>query len=91
VSTDKGHIHFTWQSNSGLGKAHQNDMAILVVLCPDRQECVYTLEGGYRSDGAAELPVPLFSGYEVQTWLSFLSKDRKDIASSLFTGSFVVA
>lgn len=90
-SVEKGVVLFNWEDNSGLGKAGRADKAILVVRCNEPKCCAYTLDGGLRSDGAASIRVDTFSGCEVQTWLGFLSKDRKDITNSVFTGQFVVA
>jgi len=87
----KDEVRFEWNNNAGLGKASEADKAILVVLCHALQTCKYTFEGGFRGDGAGFFRLNGFSGYEVQTWLSFLSKDGKDIAPSLFTGQFIVA
>jgi len=90
-SAEKGVIQFAWEDNSGLGKAGRADKAVLVVRRNEPKSCVYTLDGGFRSDGAASIQVNAFSGCEVHTWLSFVSKDRKDITNSIFTGQFVVA
>ncbi|HEY4150010.1 MAG TPA: DUF6266 family protein [Chitinophagaceae bacterium] len=91
TSSVKGQVDFTWKDNSGLGKACGADNAIFIVLCHGQGSCLYTLQGGLRRDGKASFPVNNFSGHEVHTWISFLSKDGKDIANSLFTGQLVVA
>jgi hypothetical protein len=90
-SFEKGRVHFTWKNNAGLGKAADADKAIFVVLCHAKHSSIYTLEGGYRRDGEGSIAVDAFSGSEVQTWIAFLSKDGKDIATSLFTGQLIVA
>jgi len=84
-------VMFNWTNNAGRGKADDNDKAILVVLCHEFESCVFTLTGAPRSAGTDTLHVHGFSGHEVQTWLSFMSKDKKDIAPSIFTGQFIVA
>ncbi len=91
VSDTTDQVRFTWTDNSGIGKAGAADKAILVVLCHELDHCAYTLTGAPRSAGTDILHVQGFSGKEVQTWLSFISKDNKDIASSLFTGQFIIA
>jgi len=90
-SAEKGLVQFNWVDNSGLGKAREADKVLLVVLCHGKDTCSYTFEGGLRRDCAASMRVDDFSGYEVQTWLSFVSKDGEDIATSFFTGQFIVA
>lgn len=89
--SEKGVIHFSWEDNSGLGKAGGADKAILVVRPSGLKACAYTLDGGFRHDGEASFRADAFSGYEVYTWLGFLSKDGKDITNSVFTGRFAVA
>jgi len=84
-------VLFNWTNNAGRGKANDNDKAILVVLCHACDSCVFTLAGAPRSAGTDTLHVHGFSGHEVQTWLSFISKDKKDMAPSIFTGQFIVA
>jgi hypothetical protein len=83
-------VTFNWTNNAGRGKANNNDKAILVVLCHARESCVFTFTGAPRSAGTDTLHVHGFSGLEVQTWLSFKSKD-KEMAPSIFTGQFIVA
>jgi len=79
-------INFTWINNSGTGKAKATDKAILVAHCPALKQTIWSSQV-LRSAGAAVLEVPAFSGEAVQTWLSFVTEDEKDIATSVFTGS----
>jgi hypothetical protein len=37
-----GLVNFTWANNTGAGKAAATDKAMLVIYCPERQQCVYT-------------------------------------------------
>ena len=90
-SAEKGVIQFSWEDNSGLGKAGKKDKAILVVRRNEPKGFTYTLDAGFRSDGGASIRVDTFSDCEVHTWLAFLSRDRKDITNSVFTGRLVVA
>ncbi|MBO9573750.1 MAG: hypothetical protein J7497_16310 [Chitinophagaceae bacterium] len=79
-------INFTWVNNSGLGKAKATDKAILVAHCPALKQTIWSKQV-LRSAGAAVLEAPDFSGQTVQTWLSFVTEDEKDIATSVFTGA----
>jgi hypothetical protein len=83
-------VVFNWTNNAGRGKANDADKAILIVVCHAYESCVFTLTGAPRSAETDTLHVHGFSGKEVQTWLSFMSKDKKDIAPSIFTGQFIV-
>lgn len=90
VSTVAGQVHFQWTDNSGVGKALPTDLAVLVVYCPSRNQCIYTTTGDYRSEGTDLLGVAAFSGLQVQTYISFISADGRDIASSIYTGALTV-
>lgn len=85
-----GRINFTWPDNSGLGKALPEDLALLVAYCADLNATIYRL-GANRSAGQDVLDVTGFSGKQVQTWITFISADEKDIASSIFTGQVLVS
>jgi hypothetical protein len=85
-----GAIDFSWTDNSGTGKALATDQALLVVYCADLKQVEWQLNGAKRSDAAGSLAVAQFAGKQVQTWLGFISADGKFIASSVFTGAFVV-
>lgn len=81
-----GVVGWHWTDNSGMGKAVANDTAVLAVYCEALQLGAYTTLGPVRSAGAATLNVPGFSGHPVHTWISFLSLDGKDSATSIYTG-----
>ena len=85
VAGAAGIINFNWTDNSGIGKAKGADKAILVAYCEALQQTVYVMDA-LRSAAAGNLAVPGFSGESVQTWISFITDDGKDIATSVFTG-----
>ena len=91
ATATNGIVYFTWTDNSGLGKAQNNDAAILVVYCEARKMTIYTLRGGSRSDGAGSIDVSIFKGNTVETWLGFISADGKDVANSFYTGELIVS
>ncbi|MBC8033936.1 MAG: hypothetical protein H7Y03_07305 [Chitinophagaceae bacterium] len=84
-----GNINFSWVDNSRIGKALPSDQAILVAFCEELGQSVYVIAAA-RSAQAGVLNVPGFSGKTVQTWISFISETRKDVAQSIFTGEVVV-
>jgi Family of unknown function (DUF6266) len=85
-----GVVAFTWANNTGIGKAKADDKAILVAFCPELDHTTYAI-GALRSAGAGTLNVPELKGKVVQTWISFVSADDKDIATSVFSGQVTVA
>jgi hypothetical protein len=89
ASAATGKIAWTWQADAGL-QDDPTDKAILVVYSPDLGRAAYTTAGAARSAGTDSLTIAAFSGKPVQTWLSFISADGKEIADSVFTGQVTV-
>ncbi|HEY4150704.1 MAG TPA: DUF6266 family protein [Chitinophagaceae bacterium] len=89
ASAVAGKIAWTWQVDAGL-QEDPTDKAILVAYSPDLGRAAYTTLGAARSAGADSLTIAAFSGKPVQTWLSFISADGKEIADSVFTGLVTV-
>ena len=90
VSSVAGAVAFSWTDNSGIGKAHPSDSTILVVYCEALNQTAFTVGGAIRSAGSGTISVPTFSGHEVQTWLTFMGYNGKEIATSLYTGKVTV-
>ncbi|MBO9203265.1 MULTISPECIES: DUF6266 family protein [Niastella] len=84
-----GGIEFSWARYGCTGelKTHK---AILVVYCETLNECVYNIGSARRCDFKATLEIPQLSGHEVHTWLSFLSDDECEIATSVYTGTCII-
>ena len=85
VKDGPGQIKYSWTDNSGNGIAKSDDKAILVAYCEDLNQCEFKVPGADRQAGSDTLAVSLFSGKQVQTWLSFISENG-NIATSSFTG-----
>lgn len=90
ASTTAGVINYTWQDNTGVGKAAGTDKCILVAYNPDTRQCIFTTAGAQRDMAQDALPVASFSGQAVETYIGFISADGKSIASSIYTGSVSV-
>jgi hypothetical protein len=89
ASAAAGKITWSWQASSGLGE-DPTDHAVLIVYSEDLGRAAYTLSGAVRNAGTDSLTIPVFSGKQVQTWLSFISANGKEIADSVFTGHLTV-
>lgn len=90
TSPTAGLLNFTWKNEvSGVGKAKPQDQVLLVAYCPELNRAVYR-KGAIRQTLADTLDVSGFAGKEVQTWITFISEDGKDIADSLYTGQVLV-
>lgn len=80
-------VKFDWLDNSGTGKALGTDIPVLVAFCPETGRSVYVMEGGQRSGLSQTLDTSIFAGKTVETWLAFLSADKKQSSDSVYTGS----
>ncbi|AEW01230.1 hypothetical protein A4D02_32910 [Niastella koreensis] len=84
-------VIFTWGNNSLChGNAKGDDKAILVVYCEALNQCVYSMNEINRSAGCAALPVSIFKGHKVETWIGFISANRKLISNSIYTGPLFI-
>ncbi|KAA9040859.1 hypothetical protein FW778_02120 [Ginsengibacter hankyongi] len=87
TSDAEGNIYFNWTDNTGNGTAKADDKVILVAYLPALKRVVLSMDAGRRADGTATLPAGDFAGYTVETWMGFVSKDERDAANSVYTGS----
>ena len=63
---------------------------MLVAFCPETGRSVYLMEGGLRSGLTQTLDTSIFAGKTVETWLAFLSADKKQSSDSVYTGSITL-
>ena len=83
---ENGNIFFSWTDNSGTGTAKTNDKVILLAYFPALKQMIYSISAAVRADCQALLITNAMKGYEVQTWIGFLSNDEKAAACSVYTG-----
>lgn len=83
-------IQFSWTNNSVASNADESDQVLMAAYCPEFNCTVYRI-GAARSAGNDTLQLPGFSGRLMHTWVSFISTDGEDIATSLYTGDVTVA
>jgi hypothetical protein len=86
VADENGNIHFSFTDNSETGTASSNDKVIVVAYAEALQQAVFRLNAGLRKDGEAVLDASVFKGYEVETWIGFLSSDETNASDSVWTG-----
>jgi len=88
IQTTMG-LHFSWETNPKMPWPESIEQAMVLAYFPEekRSECV--LFGSTRSLGTAELEIsPSLQGKYMETYLSFIASDRKQVANSVYTGSF---
>lgn len=81
---------FSWTDNSGTGIAKPADKVILAAYCPELNLAVYSTGGASRQNLADELNLVTFSGKLVETYISIISEDGRNIATSIYTGQLTV-
>ena len=87
-----GNFDFSWDDNSGVGTAKQNDKAIIAIVNSDKGEVITESAGNERMTGAQSFAVPSnWSDDCVDVYLGFISEDGRKIANSLFLGSLSCA
>lgn len=81
-------IKVTWEDNSGNGNATPHDKSLMVAMNPAKGEAAYLTDGAQRSEKSEKLPLPSsWKGDKVEVYLAFISKNEKQVATSVYLGS----
>lgn len=86
-----GTIKWDWQDNSGDTLADAADNAVLISYCPETAQAILNMQGPRRDTKSGALNVANFTGKTVHTWISFVSGDGTEFATSIYTGEVVVS
>jgi Family of unknown function (DUF6266) len=86
ASNAAGKLVFTWTDNSDGVNELISDMAFVAAYSEEKKRWIQKQQVATRSAGTCTLDVPAFSGKPVQTYIGFMSADRKKISDSLYTG-----
>ena len=89
LANDSGNIVFSWQDNTGIGTAKENDKVLLVAYFPESKEAVYKISDAIRKDGNAVLSMDVKKG-AAETWIGFVSADETLAADSVYTGRVIL-
>ena len=89
LPNDDGNIVFSWQDNTGIGTAKENDRVLMVAYFPESKEAVYTISDAIRKDGTAVLQMDVKKG-AAETWMGFVSTDETLAADSVYTGRIIL-
>jgi hypothetical protein len=89
AKADPEAVTFTWKHVPMQGVA-ADDKAILVVYCEALNRSVFTITDVLRTANTATIPVARFKGYEVQTWLAFISANGEEVSDSVHAGQVTV-
>ena len=81
-----GKLNFTWTDNSGVNSALISDLAFVAAYNEELNHWIFIMKAANRNAGNYLLDVTAFSGKPVQTYMGFMSADKKKISQSQFTG-----
>jgi hypothetical protein len=88
-SPSSGILQFTWNDNSGKGKAGGTDNAFVAVFQEEPDRWSYQLDIATRNQGKCEINLDKFSDKPVHGFIGFISADGKDASDSLYAGPVV--
>lgn len=81
-------ISFNWKTDPKMAWAESTDQAMLLAYFPGQKKVVYKLFGNSRIVGNDSLVLPpSLLGRYAETYVCYISADRKQISDSLYTGS----
>ncbi|MEO8402993.1 MAG: DUF6266 family protein [Chitinophagaceae bacterium] len=88
ATAETNKINFNWLPEviDGREDMRPTDRSVLLVICPELQQSIYTASGASRIVGAAAIEVASFAGKEVHTYIAFISEDGKSASNSVYTG-----
>jgi hypothetical protein len=86
VTMNPSFVGFSWENNSSDRNAHYSDRAVLIAYCDALGLFCFTVALYTRNLKEARLNIEKFDGYEIQTWMSFISAEGTKLANSVYTG-----
>ncbi|MEO5650148.1 MAG: DUF6266 family protein [Ginsengibacter sp.] len=89
TTNSEGKIVFTWEINTDIGTAKENDKVILVAYFPAIKKAVFSTGAAWRKSGQALLGTGETLGEIAETWLGFLSNDEKNASVSVYCGRVI--
>ena len=84
-------VVFTWDTLLIPGQFRANDQVMLLAYFPDTKSSEYVLFGGTRASGTAQLfLLENETATVMETYISFISADHKNISNSMYTGQLIL-
>lgn len=88
TSTSAG-LEFNWDTDPQMAWPDATDQVMMLAYFPQQRKALYTLFGNTRISGADSLEIPpSLIDKPMETYMSFISADRKQLSDSVYTGSF---
>jgi len=89
--TESGTIRFEWDVPEKLSYQRGRDQVMLLAFLPEENASFYLLSGARRNSGQELLEVYSGSpGQTYETYIAFISDDRKKVSKSIYTGQIVI-
>ena len=85
-SSSPGKLDFSWTDNSGKGIALPTDRAYMAVYNEELKQWIHAVDLAPRSAGACTIDASVFTGKPLQTWIGFISADKKNVSDTVWTG-----
>lgn len=89
VTPTRAGLEYSWDTDPEMAWPDTTDQVMLLAYFPKQRKVFYTLFGNTRSSGADTLEIPpSLIDEPMETYMSFISADRKKLSDSIYTGSF---
>ncbi|MFC5282014.1 DUF6266 family protein [Pedobacter alpinus] len=84
-------LSLTWSNATNSGMSNPDDEVFALVYNADTKQHLMSISAATRADGVLSIPLPNdFVGSEVQCWLAFTSKDKKQRSTSIYAGAVTI-
>lgn len=82
-------LQYSWDTDAEMAWPEATDQVMMLAYFPDEEKVFFHLFGNSRLSGSdvLEIPPSLQNKY-METYISFISSDRKQLANSSYTGYF---
>lgn len=88
IPTETG-LQYSWDTNPEMPWPETTDQVMMLAYFPKQEKVIFTLFGNSRLSGTdlLEIPPSLQAEY-METYVSFIAANRKQLANSTYTGNF---
>lgn len=82
-------LRYSWNTDPQMAWPEATDQVMMLAYFPEKEKVFYTLFGSSRLSGSDVLEIPSsLQGTYMETYMSFVAADRKQVGDSVYTGSF---
>lgn len=87
VSIDETGVVCSWGTDLKVNGAHWADQVMIVAYCAKLSKAMFLTAGAQRYHGKEHMPIfNIPKGHDLEIYVSFISEDRKRIATSRYMG-----